>query len=58
METTARLLFRRGGVPEPELNAVVSDAAGEWLAFGDFLWRARRVVAEFDGDFHRTDRRL
>jgi hypothetical protein len=57
METTARLLFRRGGLPEPELNAVVFDAAGEWLAFGDFVWRARRVVAEFDGDFHRTDRR-
>jgi hypothetical protein len=57
METTARLLFLRAGLPEPELNAPVVDAAGEWLAFGDFVWRERKVVAEFDGDHHRTDRR-
>ena len=57
METKARLVFLRGGLPEPELNAAVYDEAGEWLAFGDFVWRERKVVAEFDGDHHRTDRR-
>ncbi len=57
MESKTRLMFLRGGLPEPELNAPVVDAAGEWLAFGDFVWREQRVVAEFDGDFHRTDRR-
>ena len=57
VRTTARLLFLRAGLPEPELNAPVVDAAGEWLAFGDFVWRERKVVAEFDGDYHRTDRR-
>jgi hypothetical protein len=57
MESRTRLVFVREGLPEPELNAPVHDAAGEWLAFGDFVWRERRVVAEFDGDFHRTDRR-
>lgn len=57
METTARLLFRRGGLPEPELNTPVLDDAGGWLAFGDFVWRERKVVAEFDGDYHRTNRR-
>ncbi len=57
MESKTRLVFLRGGLPEPELNAAVCDAAGEWLAFGDFVWREKRVVAEFDGDFHRTDRR-
>lgn len=57
METRARLVFVRGGLPEPELNASVLDEAGEWLATGDFVWRRRRVVAEFDGDHHRTDRR-
>ncbi len=57
MESKTRLLFVRGGLPEPELNAAVCDAAGEWLAFGDFVWRKQHVVAEFDGDFHRTDRR-
>ena len=57
MESRTRLLFVRSGLPEPELNAAIVDAAGEWLAFGDFVWRDRRVVAEFDGDHHRTDRR-
>jgi len=53
---SARLWFARGGLPEPELNAAILDDAGEWLAFGDLVWRERRVVAEFDGDYHRTDR--
>ena len=57
METRARLLFVRAGLPEPELNAAVPDDAGGWLGTGDFVWKARRVVAEFDGDYHRVDRR-
>ena len=27
------------------------------MATVDFLWRAQRVVGEYDGDVHRTDRR-
>jgi hypothetical protein len=57
METRARLVFARGALPEPELNATVCDEAGGWLATGDFVWREKKVVAEFDGDYHRTDRR-
>ncbi len=57
MESRTRLVFLRCGLPEPELNAPVHVAAGEWLAFGDFVWREKKVVAEFDGDYHRTDRR-
>jgi hypothetical protein len=58
METRARLLFLRGGLPEPELNVVINDQhSGQWLSDSDFVWRKRRVVAEFDGDHHRTDRR-
>ncbi|MEP7035648.1 MAG: hypothetical protein ABI934_08670 [Actinomycetota bacterium] len=57
METRARLLFVRGGLPEPELNVVINDdASGQWLSDSDFVWREQRVVAEFDGDHHRTDR--
>ena len=57
METRARLLFLRGGLPEPELNVVINDrASGQWLSDSDFVWRQERVVAEFDGDHHRTDR--
>jgi hypothetical protein len=57
METRARLLFLRGGLPEPELNVVINDqTSGQWLSDSDFVWREERVVAEFDGDHHRTDR--
>jgi hypothetical protein len=57
METMARLVFVRGGLPEPELNAAILDDVGGWLATGDFVWREKKVAAEFDGDHHRTDRR-
>ena len=58
METRARLLFLRGGLPEPELNVVINDRdSGQWLSDSDFVWRQQRVVAEYDGDHHRTDRR-
>ena len=30
--------------------------SGQWLSDSDFVWRQQRVVAEFDGDHHRTDR--
>lgn len=57
MESKARLVFVRGGLPEPELNVDVHNARGEWLANVDFAWRAQRLIAEYDGDQHRTDRR-
>jgi len=57
METRARLFFLRGGLPAPELNVVINDRdSGQWLAESDFVWRDQRVVAEFDGDHHRTSR--
>lgn len=57
METRARLVFLRGGLPEPELNADVHDRAGQWLLCADFLWREQRVIAEYQGDEHGADRR-
>lgn len=58
METRARLLFARGGLPEPELNAEIRHGVeGQWLATPDFVWRSRRVAAEYDGDHHRTNAR-
>ena len=52
METRARLLFIDAGLPEPELNAGVTDHHGQWLAEVDFLWRFARVLAEYDGAHH------
>lgn len=56
-ESKARVAFGLWGLPEPELNVDVRDGDGRWLARPDFVWRAAHVVAEYDGDQHRTDRR-
>lgn len=56
-ESKARVAFHQWGLPEPELNLDLYAACGRWLARPDFVWRARRVVGEYDGDQHRTDRR-
>ncbi|MFZ1285635.1 MAG: hypothetical protein WAR57_01195 [Candidatus Phosphoribacter sp.] len=57
METLARLAFGRAGLPEPALNADVHDEDGQWILCADFLWRAKRVIGEYQGDQHRSDRR-
>ena len=56
-ESHARWWFHVWGLPEPELNAEVLDAHGQWTATVDFRWREQKVVGEYDGDVHRTDRR-
>lgn len=55
-ESRARLVFHDAGLPEPELNVEIVDDVGVWLATPDFTWRAQKVVGEYDGDQHRTDR--
>lgn len=55
-ESRARLRFGEWGLPDAELNLEVYAADGRWLARPDFTWRQRRVIAEYDGDQHRTDR--
>jgi hypothetical protein len=57
METRARLMFVDAGFPEPEVNAPVTDSAGEWLAEGDLVWRGPRVVGEYQGEHHAERRR-
>ena len=57
MESRARLHFGRAGLPEPELNAEVFAEDGNFVARADFLWRDARVIVEYEGDHHRTDRR-
>lgn len=57
METRARLMFVHAGFPEPEVNAPVTDSAGEWLAEGDLVWRRQRVVGEYQGKHHADRRR-
>lgn len=57
METRARLMFHRGGLPIPELNVAVEFEDGDgngagWMLEGDFVWRGQRVVGEYQGKHH------
>ena len=55
-ESETRLLLHDHGLPEPELNGEIFDDWGTWIATSDFVWREPKVVGEYDGDQHRTDR--
>ncbi|QKE83861.1 hypothetical protein [Arthrobacter sp. NEB 688] len=56
-ESRTRVVFHEAGLPEPEVNAVIADRAGCWLAEGDLVWRQQRVVAEYQGEVHADRRR-
>jgi len=55
-ETLLRLLIVRAGFPEPEINGEIRDGRGVVVAHGDLVWRDARLIVEYDGDHHRTDR--
>ncbi len=48
-ESWARLVMAEVGLPAPELQGLVHDESGAIVARVDFLFRAERVVVEFDG---------
>ena len=56
-ETKTRLLLVDAGLPEPEVNVEIADAAGRFLARVDLAWPAFRVCVEYEGDGHRTSQR-
>lgn len=47
LESVARVTFDQAGLDPPELQATVFTPSGTFLV--DFLWRARKVIAEADG---------
>lgn len=53
-ETDLRLLLVRAGLPEPEVNGLVS-RPGTTRRFGDLVFRRWKVIAEYDGEHHRRD---
>ncbi|GAA4679020.1 hypothetical protein GCM10025780_25020 [Frondihabitans cladoniiphilus] len=53
-ETRLRLLLARHGIEEPELNAPVDARDGRVLGHGDMVFRAPRVVVEYEGERHFT----
>lgn len=55
METLARLVLVRAGLPCPVVNTDVYDAWGRFVARPDLHYPDLRIVIEYDGDVHRTD---
>lgn len=53
-ESLLRVAIADAGLPEPELNAPVQLNDGGCY-HGDLVFRAHRVVVEYEGDHHRTD---
>ena len=56
LESLARIVFRAGGLPPPELQVEVRDT--EFIGRVDFLWRQFRTIAEVDGAAKYDDRNL
>ena len=56
-ETLLRLAIIDSGLPEPEVNGEVYAPDGRFLGRGDLVYRRWRVIAEYDGDQHRTSTR-
>jgi hypothetical protein len=52
MESRSRLMFVDAGFPEPEVNGHVHSGDGGWLAECDLLWRAQKVIGEYQGAVH------
>jgi hypothetical protein len=53
-ETRGRFLFRRTGLPVPELQFEVYDDQGVLVAVTDFVWHGHRAFGEFDGKVKYT----
>jgi hypothetical protein len=51
-ESLVRLILIRAGLPEPELNWVLRDSAGNFVARLDLAYPAYRVAVEYDGRQH------
>lgn len=55
-ESRLRAAIVLDGIPEPCVNLEIFDAHGRFLAEGDLVWPQQKVIAEYEGDYHRTDR--
>lgn len=51
-ESTTRVALVWAGLPEPELNVDVRDAAGRFLACLDMAYTRFRVAVEYQGELH------
>ena len=56
-ETKLRLDLVEYGLPEPVVNLQIFDESGRLCAIGDLAYPEYRVLAEYDGEQHRTEDR-
>lgn len=56
-ETRLRLDLVEHGLPEPIVNHPIFDETGGLCALGDLAYPEYRVLAEYDGEHHRTEDR-
>lgn len=55
-ETWLRLIYIDAGLPKPRTQIPIYDTDGTLLRTVDMGWEAFKVLSEYDGDQHRTDR--
>jgi hypothetical protein len=55
-ESVLRVIIVVAGLPEPLCNYNVYDEDGRFLARGDLVYPAYKLLLEYQGDQHRTDR--
>ena len=55
-ESVLRVIIVLAGLPEPECNLNVFDEVGRFLARGDLAYPDFKLLIEYQGDHHRTDR--
>lgn len=55
-ETALRLGILRAGLPEPTLDYEVRQPDGSLVGVTEFAFERWRVLVEYEGDHHRTDR--
>ena len=56
-ETWLRLLLLDAGLAETHLAGAPASRAAQLVAVFDLGWEQYKVAAEYDGDYHRSDRR-
>jgi very-short-patch-repair endonuclease len=53
METRLRIVLIRGRLPQPEVQAELRDASGNFVGRADLYYADRKLVIEYDGANHR-----
>jgi hypothetical protein len=58
METKLRLVLVRGGLREPVIGHTITTEDGAFIGTPDLAYIPERIAIEYEGDGHRTDRRV